>query len=233
MCFAPAISLTTALIEFALATILLLFFPKTRLRNFFAFFIYWLGAYQLSEFFTCTTNYSLFWAGVGVFIYTFLPAFGLHGVLKIFKRKASLFLIYLVPVAVTIALVNIPGFVKSAQCLPFFVSVETMIFQVGSFWSYLYFFIYSVVYYFGFVVIAGIVILQSYLKEREKTRKKIDILVFASVLFMILSMLVLSVIFPAFGISTQSLLCEVAIVVAILSFIAAYLETRLKKEFSR
>lgn len=231
MCFTPAISLTTAIIEFILATILLVFFPKTHLRNFFAVFIYWLGSYQLSEFFICTTSYSVFWGSVGVVLYSFLPALALYGVLKMFKKRTNLFLIYVVPVVVLLMVIFVSKFVDSTQCLSFVVIINTMLFSKEGILSLVGFFIYVGLYYFGFIVAIGYVVLGEYAKERNKIRKEIEAIIFIAVLLMTVPMLILAIVFPAFGIRFPSVLCEFAILVALCAFIVAYLETKLKKKF--
>ena len=133
MCYAPVISLSTAIIEFALASILLLFFPKTKLRNFFAVFIYLLGFYQFSEFMLCSSNYAIFWATIGFVVYSFFPAIALHGVLKIFKKKINFLLIYSVPIVFSLSALSIPGFIIRAECMGIFIYVQNILTQSFSF----------------------------------------------------------------------------------------------------
>jgi|SRR3989344_135873 len=126
MCFTPVISISTAIIEFILAIILILYFPRSKLRNFFAFFIVMLGTYQFSEYLVCTGSNPEFWATVGIINYSFLPAAGFHAVLRTFHKKFSLFFIYIILVIASIALVVIPNFVIKAECSTYFINVSTL-----------------------------------------------------------------------------------------------------------
>ncbi|MDH3352857.1 MAG: hypothetical protein OEL87_00215, partial [Nanoarchaeota archaeon] len=111
------------------------------------------------------------------------------------------------------------------------VIINTMLFSKSSVLLWIRFFIYSVVYYFGFIVLIGWVVLKEYIKERSKVRKEIELVIFIAVLLMTIPMLVLAIVFPAFGIKFPSALCEFAILVALCAFVVAYLETKLRKKF--
>src|SRR3989338_5367902 len=117
ICFTPAISISTAIIEFILAIILILYFPRSKLRNFFALFIVMFGTYQFSEYLVCIGSNPKFWATVGIITYSFLPAAGFHAVLRTFHKKFSLFFVYIIPVIASIALAVIPDFVFLFQII--------------------------------------------------------------------------------------------------------------------
>ncbi len=232
MCFTPFISLSTAIIEFVLATILLVFFRKSILRNFFAVFIYLLGFYQLSEFMLCSSGNAIVWAIVGFVTYSFFPAIGLHAVLKIFKKKFSIPLLYLVPAIATFAAISIPNFIIRAECERFFISVGTIMTQAASFFQLIPFIIY-ISYYFGFSVLACFIIYQDYVKQKDIIKRKIELIEIMGIIFMIIPTLVLIILFPVFNVMFPSVLCEFAIFVAICAFIGACLESKLNKKVRR
>lgn len=229
MCFSSTISLTTAIIEFALATILLLFFKKSVSRNFFIVIIYLLGFYQLTEFMLCSSTNPEIWALIGFVTYTFLPAIALHGALKFLNKKANLPLIYVLPILAASVAILTPGFIISASCSKVFVSVNTMIDFSSSFlvnalsWTY-------ILYYPGFILLALLILYKNYLKQRNKTKRKIEVAWMLGVLLMTLPALIFILIFPALGRTFPSVLCGFALLVAVIAFIALYLENKFNKE---
>ena len=151
MCFTPVISISTAIIEFILAIILILYFPRSKLRNFFALFIVMFGTYQFSEYLVCIGSNPKFWATVGIITYSFLPAAGFHAVLRTFHKKFSLFFVYIIPVIASIALAVIPDFVIKAECSTYFINVSTLTNTSESLFYIIPYYIY-IVYYAGFII---------------------------------------------------------------------------------
>jgi len=229
MCFSTTISLTTAIIEFALATILLLFFKKSVLRNFFIVFIYLLGFYQFTEFMLCFGSSPKVWALIGFVTYMFLPAIGVHGALKFLNKKANLALIYFLPVLAALIAISTPGFIISASCDKVFVNVDTLIDFSKSFLintlSWLY-----IAYYSGFILFSSLIMYKNYLKQKNKIKKKIEVTWMFGVLLMTLPALIFILIFPELRKTFPSVLCGFALLIAIAAFIAVYLESRLDKE---
>jgi len=133
MCFTPAISLATAIIEFALAGVMFFVFKKSKLKNFLTVFIILLGLYQFSEFMLCSSSYSEFWAIFGFVVYSFLPAVGLHSALFFTKKWRSLFLLYVIPVAVSVFAIGFSNFIIVAQCDRVFVTIKTVLSPYSSF----------------------------------------------------------------------------------------------------
>ncbi len=229
MCFTPTISISIAIIEFALASILLLFFPKSDFRNFFAFFIYLLGFYQFTEFMLCSGN-ALFWATMGFITYTFLPAIALHAVLKIFKRKFNIIWVYVVPVIASILAISIPGFIIKASCERYFISIDTIFINSSPSFLLLGALAIYTIYYFGFLVLTYSIILKDYLKQKNKIKREIELVEMVGILLMTVPTLVLLILFPVFGIMFPSVLCAFAIFVAISAFIGVYLKGKLRKK---
>lgn len=229
MCFTPIVSLSIAIIEFVLATVLLLFFRKTSLRNFFAVLIYVLGFYQFTEFMLCTTNYADLWAKMGFIAYTFLPAIGLHAMLKIFKRKFKLFWIYIIPVLASLTAVISPNFILDAKCATFFIEVS-FIFgkKFGSLGNTLYW-IY-ILYYFGFILASLLTVIKDFFHQKNKIKKLIDEDIAIGVILMTVPTFILVVLLRFFEKSFPSVLCGFAVFVAISAFIAVYLESKTKSK---
>ena len=228
MCFTPLVSISIAIIEFALATTLLLFFPKSKFRDFFAVFIYILGFYQFTEFMLCSGN-ALFWATMGFVTYSFLPALALHAVLKIFKKKFNVIWVYIIPLIAGILAITIPGFIVQASCERYFISIDTIINSNPSLLLLVAFAIY-VVYYFGFLALTYFIILKDYIKQKNEIKREIELVEMVGILLMIIPTLVLLILFPVFGIMFPSILCAFAIFVAISAFIGVYLKGKLKKK---
>ena len=126
MCFAPIVSISTTIVEFLLAGVLLFYFDRSRLRDFFILFIVMLGFYQFSEFMICTSSSSHLWAMIGIATYSFLPAVGLHAVMNGFKKKANLFWIYVVPVIAVGTMLVVPNFVIKTTCADVFIHIKTV-----------------------------------------------------------------------------------------------------------
>ena len=229
MCFTPAISLSAAITEFTLATILLLFFKKTTLRNFFIVFIFMLGFYQFSEFMLCSTSYILLWAKIGFITYTFLPGVFLHATLRFLKGKPNLALIYTIPLAASIAAFLIPGFIIDARCEYVFVSVTNIFAMASGFLENLPFMIY-VGYYFGFLILSLFLITRNYSHEKNRMKKEIELIEIIGGLLMIVPTLILIVLLPYLKQRFPSVLCLFALFMAIAAFIAVYLENQIKSK---
>ena len=104
MCFTPTVSLTTAIIEWVIATFILFRYKKSVFSRFMALFIFILGFYQFSEYMLCTSGNVELWAKLGFISYTFLPALGLHFILSYTKNKFNKAWLY-APVAIIILVV--------------------------------------------------------------------------------------------------------------------------------
>src|SRR3989344_4507903 len=98
MCYTPLIAITTAVVEFILACIMIGVFRKSFFQTLFALFIVLLGTYQFTEFMLCTSQQPEFWALVGFLTYNFLPALALHGTLRFVGTKIHTLFLYVLPV---------------------------------------------------------------------------------------------------------------------------------------
>ena len=220
------ISLTTAIIEFSLAIILLLFFKKSTLRNFFAAFILFLGFYQFTEFMVCTSGNQLLWAKMGVITFSFLPAIALHAVTRFVRKNPNLIFLYLIPVLASASILIYP-IIINVSCGTLFVETHTIFGQTGNFLQSLPFLIY-VLYYLGFLILAGLLFYYDYKKQRSKLKREIEIIELVGVLLMTVPAFILILIFPLLGLKFASILCQFALFVAIAAFIGVYLESKVR-----
>jgi len=225
MCFTPWISVSTTVIEFILATTLLIYFKKGVFSKFAALFIYLLGFYQFTEFMLCTTSNFNLWARLGFITYTFLPALGLHSALRFLNRKPKLYLIYIVPVFFSLFAILSKNFIFNGSCERFFITVKTTFFNslngINLIANTLYW-----IYYSGFILTVLIISYLAYKKEKNKTKKKVLVSVIISILVMTLPTFILIIIFPTFGIQFPSVLCQFALLLAIVAFIGANIENK-------
>jgi hypothetical protein len=218
MCFAPQISLLTAVVEWVLVAIVLLKFRRSLVARFVAVFIFVLGLYQFTEFMLCRTALTSLWAQIGFLTYTFLPAMGLHFMLRLVDRKSKLAWCYILPVTFSILSIVSKGFVLGSACHQFFVSTQLMFFNPVA--HRIIMSIYSM-YYFGFIVIASMIASKAIMAEKEKIKKKIMIFGLAAVWVATLPAFVFVIILSQFAIQFPSVYCEFALLMAIAGFFIA------------
>ena len=220
MCFTPAISLSTAIFEFAVATFILFYFRKATLHKSVVIFLYVLGLYQLTEFFLCTTSNPFLWAKIGFITYSFLPALGLYYALDYLRKKVYLIPIFLVPVAITIFVLIKTNFVSMAACGNFFVTTRNIF--MGHWLGVVY-----LVYYFGFVVLIAVFLVLHAIKK-QGTKRRIDIIVLIALVLSLLPPIVLIFILPSLKIMFPSIYCEFAVLFAFAILLGFYLDLKQK-----
>ncbi|MBI4016991.1 MAG: hypothetical protein HY363_04850 [Candidatus Aenigmarchaeota archaeon] len=222
MCYTPIIAISTAFIEFFLALTIIFVFRRSYFRNMFALFIFLLGAYQMTEFMLCTSQQPEFWALLGFLAYNFLPAIALYETLRFTGKKVNPLLIYSPPTIFALVALT-TQFIKEATCNEPFVTVRHIFYQTGQTvlpWIY-------ATYYFGFIIAACVIAFQAYKKERNKIRREINLLKVIGVVLMSVPTFILVVLFPILSIKFPSIYCHFALLLAIMTFIAAYLESKL------
>jgi hypothetical protein len=226
MCFTPFISLTTAIIEFAVATFILIKYKKYLVPVFSAILIYVLGFYQFTEFMLCSSSNPFLWAKIGFITYTFLPAIGLHLILRLAKNKRYNKLIYLVPIFFAIITIITPNFIIKASCSKVFVTVQNVLASQ----NYAGLFPFYLIYYTVSILTMGILLFVLIKKERNKLDKKIERLWFMAGLITILIPIILILILPALKIKFPSIYCEFALLFTIAALISSSLYVRKKKK---
>jgi len=199
------------------------FCRKSLINRFFPLLIYILGFYQFTEFMLCTSNYPFFWAKMGFITYSFLPAVGLHFIMKLTNRKYNYTTLYLVPVIFSLMALLKPDFIIESTCTTFFVIVIKDLFN--SLFSYIY-----GVYYFGFIMLFCYFLLNSFNKEKNQLKRKLYTVIFAAALITLLPAVVIFIIFPAFKIIFPSVYCEFAVLFTVAALIASYLDNKIQKK---
>ncbi len=232
MCFSPPVSLTTAIIEFLLALILLWRFKKSVVTVFTALLLFFLGGYQFAEFMFCVSGNTVLWASIGFISYTFLPAVGLHYMISLHKprkHKMLVFLLY-IPTAISVALpIFIKNFIIGGVCNTFTITVHNRFFQEHPLFSFLY-----ILYYFGYIIMACILMERYYKGEKDKIKKKVYGYVLAGMLIITVPALILLVIMPSLKMVFPSMYCHFALAFGIMAFMSAmvYEQQKSKKESS-
>ena len=214
MCFTPIISLTTFIIEFVVASYLIFFRKKSVANLGFGILLYVLGLYQLFEFLICTTGTPHIWARAGFITYTFLPAIGLHFVLRYLRKRHSQILVYTPPVLFSLyALLN-PGFVVFATCTRMFVKISTILsnqtWLVGIYFAQ----------YFAFLAYTIFLLIQRLPKEKNKKKKKIEKYLLTGIIVGLVPALVFLVILPSLNILFASVYCEFAVLFTIFALLS-------------
>ncbi|MBI4453684.1 hypothetical protein HY636_03495 [Candidatus Woesearchaeota archaeon] len=236
MCFSPHVSISVAIIEFVLATLILLLFRKSFISKFMALFIYLLGFYQFTEFMVCISANPDIWAKLGFITYTFLPAIGLHFILRIstfkFNKKLNkklsttqIILLYLLlytpPVLFSLFSIFTPNFIVETSCNTIFVTIKNLLFNTDNYIKFTFYWLY----YFGFITIATIISLIKYHLEKNKYVKLFYLLGALGLLIITIPPLILIVIFPALNVMYPSIYCKFALLFAVIAFILCYLSS--------
>lgn len=221
MCFTPIASLTTAIFEFAVGIYVLSSGKKSLLNKTLAVFLFFLGSYQFTEFFLCLTGNPL-WAKLGFISYTFLPALGLIFTLTFLKIKSKKLVIISIPVIYSILALLEENFIIQSSCGTYFVSARYFLFNSGSlFLGKVY-----LIYYFGLIALSVVLLLINYFTEKNKTKKKIDMLIILATIISLFPALILIVILPYLEIQFSSIYCHFAVLFAICVLIGMRVQKR-------
>ena len=227
MCFAPQISILTAVVEWALALIILLRFKKSAVAWFSSVFIFLLGLYQFTEFMMCKTANPLLWAHIGFLTYTFLPAIGMHYALMLTRKKSKILACYVPPVLFSVLSLLAGGFVQGSACHSVFVSTQLQFFDPVIHRVIMP--IYEV-YYFGLILLASFMAWKEMRKEKDELRRKTIAVALLGTWLATLPAFIFIILLPSFSIQFPSVYCEFALLMAITAFIVSDLEHRSRKK---
>ncbi len=228
MCFTPAVSLSTTVIEFNLAAIMPWKYRRARTRWFFSLFIFLLGIYQLTEFFLCQTGDAGLWVKAGFIIYTTLPALGLHSIAYYSKIKINKTLIYTLPAIFILSALLSPNFVMEGRCETIFITARTIWENYSGPLGFLGVAIYKS-YYFSFIIATCVLSIKKYYREKNPRRKKLYLIFPMAVLLMTVPTFVLLIIFPSLQIMFPSVFCHFALLLALTAFIGVRMENSVNK----
>jgi len=226
MCFTPAVSLTTALIEFFVATFIIFYYKKTSLSKIAVVLLYLLGLYQFSEFMVCVSGYPVLWAKIGFMAYTFLPAAGLWFALKNCGKKHSTLLVFLAPIIFSLFAILKTGFIVESTCGIYLVVIRHLFFDPAYLWASILY----MTYYFGFIFAIFYIYMLDYKKIKDKIHKQIDADIMAGVIVSLLPAVILLFIFPSMYIKFPSLYCQFALLFTIIILIAFHLDAKVMKK---
>lgn len=226
MCFTPAISLTTAIIEFVVATFILTKYKKYVVPVFLAILVYVLGIYQFTEFMLCTSSNAFLWAKLGFITYTFLPAIGLHFAFRLTKNNKFNWLVYVLPLFFSIWVAIKTNFIIQASCSTVFVTVYNLFGSEG----------YSLIsrayslYYFSFILVTAIIAFILVRKEKDKIAKQVAKLLGSGTLIIVSLPVILIFILPALKIQFPSVYCEFALLYTIMALLGSDVYSKKKKK---
>jgi len=222
MCFTPGISISTALIEFAIAVFLLVVYRKTVVVKFFVALLVFLGLYQFTEFMLCTTNNVQLWVRLGFLAYTFLPAIGLHFVLRYTKKNFNILMIYIPVIIFSLIALFTKNFSSLAICGKFFVSSKLSINPVVLVLYWLYYTVYAFV--------SAFILLRAAMIAKNALKRQVYLMIIMAEFLSIFPALILLVLFPSLRlIIFPSVYCQFAIIFAFIAPICVYLDNKIRK----
>ena len=220
MCFSPIVSFLVFMLEVILACYILTKNPKNSLNQLAAAIMALLGFYQLSEFMLCISGNPLLWAKIGHLAYTFLPALSVSWVYCLIKSKKSQLFYYALPAFFSALAILKSDFIASAQCMDCFISI-------GYNWPWAWFWLYHI-YYFGFILLAAIILIKSIAKEKSKGRRNLYWIGLLGFLVFSLPAFLLLIVFRNLAIIFPSLYCEFALIFTIIAFFTIRQSERIK-----
>ncbi len=226
MCFTPAVSLTTALIEFLVAIFILFYYKKSSFSKIAVMLLFLLGAYQFSEFMVCVSGYPILWAKVGFIAYTLLPAAGLWFCLKNTGKKYNLFALFIAPILFSIFALVKPDFIMESTCGTYLVVIRHLFFDPAYYWASAFY----LTYYFGFIFYIFYVYVLDFKKAKDDIDKKIDGDLMVGIAISLLPAIILLFIFPSLYLKFPSLYCQFALLFTIIILVAFHLDAKRTKK---
>ena len=209
MCFNPAVSLTTFLIEIILATALLLQKPHKKINQLGAITLIGLGMYQFSEAMICFQFFQLFFTRFGYMMTAFLPALGIHLTFLLVRKKHHLLFIYLPALLFAGIIIFTEFLITKAQCFTLFVQ-----FFYGTTLLPLLYTIYYILY-----LLAIFVLLFSAYRRARSSLKPLYFLSILALISFIVPTFIFIILAPKLTAVLGSVLCHFALIFAIMLFI--------------
>ncbi len=207
MCFTPAVSLLTFFIEIFLAGFILYLNPKNRINQVSAAILFFLGAYQFTEFGLCTAGDPFFWGRLGFIFYTTLPALAVHWVFALRKSKKTVWPVHFISGAFIVYALVASNFIKSAECGRYFI-------QVLHNWLPVFYLPYFL-YYTLFIVIPAGMMMKWAIEENNKDKRKMYLWGFIGVISFTFPTFFLLLLLPELNLMFPSVLCQFALLFAI------------------
>jgi hypothetical protein len=175
----------------------------------------------------CTTSSPFLWAKIGFVTYTILPALGLHILILLTGKKWNLYIVYFPFIVFSLIALFMPNFVVEASCERYFVSVSTFFTDlivsnpapVLIYWFY----------YSSYILFVSVMLLKAELKEKNKFRKEVYLLILAGILVSLVPAVVILIISPSLSLQFNSIYCQFAFLFIIIMLIAIYISYKHKK----
>jgi hypothetical protein len=207
MCFSPYISLSIFLIEFFLAVFFFIKNPRDKLNRFIALLSFFLGFYQLSEFFICVSGNNLF-TRLAMATTAVLPVLGIFYALVMWKKKINVFFktLILLPTVFFIVMFSLPiTFKESAICSTIFIQYPSNG-LISSFYG-----LYYLVYLFG----AAVLFYFSATTAKSKYKRRLYYFGMLGMFIFTVPTFIFLIFLPQFKVQFPSVLCEFALLLAI------------------
>lgn len=224
MCFSPHVSITAAIIEFAIAGYIWLHEKSSRLTKFAIPFIVLLGFYQFTEFMLCVDQNVQLWGTLGFVAYTFLPPLGLNFVLNYTEISFKRIILYIPALIFSAIALFSKSFIIEGSCSMVFATVKNLFFNPENLALMLLY----LGYYLLYIIICGVLLLRSSIKEKNKYKRLFFLIMALTLALTLLPALILIVILPSMGIKFPSMYCEFAFFFSVMILFGIYFSKKHK-----
>ena len=209
-CFSPLVMIVTFIIEITFAIYVFIKSIKHKIDFGLVLILLFLAMFQLSEYQICMGSDLLFWARVGLFSITFLPALGYYSIVKLKEESNLTKIVFFLAIAFAALFVLYPKSISDVSC-----GGNYVIFNIDSKIHSLYGY-----YYFGFLLL-GIYEASKGIKDASisnNVKKALKWFIIGYLSF-ILPLTLVYIFIPITRVAVASIMCGFAIIfAAILTF---------------
>lgn len=221
-CFSPLVMIVTFIIEMVFAIYVFIKSIKHKIDFGLVLILLFLAMFQLSEYQICMGSDLLFWARVGLFSITFLPALGYYSIVKLKDESNLVKIVFFLAIAFVSVFILYPKSINDLSC-----GGNYVIFDIDSKIHSLYGY-----YYFGFLLLgiyeASKGIMNKVMSDNIKKSLKWFIIGYLS---FILPLTLVYIFMPITRVAIASIMCGFAVIFAsILTFKIVPLYLDIKKQ---
>jgi len=220
MCFSPQISLTTFIVEFALAIYFVAIAPQDKLNKIIGRVTAFLALYQLCEFMICITNNTLF-TRLAFIITALLPAYGVVYAFTMIKKKLSLnklIVLYSFPILFSIYFAFTSIYNNPTVCLNMFILYPKLGIMAKIYGSY----------YFVYLLASIYIFYRAIKQTKDKVFRRFYELGILSILIFTLPTVLFIIILPEYFRLFPSVLCQFALLLALIFIYIIYYKQKHK-----
>jgi len=220
MCFSPTISLTTFVIEFILAIYFVAIAPKDKLNKIIGRVTAFLALYQLNEFLICTTGNTIH-TRFALIITALLPVYGVLYAFKMIRKKITLnqrLILYATPIVFCIYFAFTQIYNNPTACLNMFIQYPKLGFAAKLYGLY----------YFTYLLFSIYIFYRGIKQTRNKMLRRFYELGILSILIFTVPTFLFIIILPQYFILFPSVLCQFALLLAILFVYIIYYKQKNK-----